>query len=317
MLFAFTSPRTLEKIIPEVDLVVSMFNGKKWNKENQIAFFEALREQPFFEGTKTDQKMKDGMQARDRINRAPRALGFVHTSPNIELTPAGYNLIRGYRVQETITRQLMKFQLPSPNHTQSTRNTFCIRPYLELLRLVYDLGTLSKFEIAAFFIKMIDYHDYESVRNEIISFRNECREKRGLVNIKVLRDEKLTQIVSRVWRAKIESGDTATRENDDTSEKTFIETKKRICKDYADAFIRYLRASGLVSLEKGTYHLVISQRKKDEVEHILSTIPRCPRVWATSTPCAICRKRAGAAARSAGCLSARITVKNSTSPLMR
>ena len=280
MLFAFTSPRTLEKIIPEIGLLSNLFEGQKWDKAHQIAFYNALKESTFFEGTAEPQSLNDGIQARDRINRAPRALGFIHTTPVIKLTPAGENLLSGFRIEETITRQLLKFQLPSPNHTQSTHCTFCVKPYLELLRLIYDLGSLSKFEIAAFFTQMIDYHDYDAIKQDILDFRAECAEKRGSVNIKVLKDAKFRQIISRIWRANLESGETSTRESADSSPVKFINTKMQNCKDYADAFVRYLRASGLVSLQKGSYHAVISQSKKEEVEHILSTVPREPIVFA-------------------------------------
>lgn len=281
MLFAFTSPRTLEKIIPEIDLLIKMNDSQSWDKKHQIDFYKALVQCPFFEKTHSPNasKLTDGMQARDRINRAPRALGFVELKPVVKLTEAGYDLINGINVQETILRQLLKFQLPSPNHTQSSNVTFNIKPYLELLRLIYDLGSISKFEVAAFFSTMIDYKDYESVKNDILDFRKECSAKRGTVNIKELKDEKHTQIISRIWRAEIEKGQTATRESSDNSVKKFIETKKSNTKDYADAFFRYLHASGLVSLEKGTYHFIISKTKKEEVEYILNNTDRNPIVF--------------------------------------
>jgi len=67
------------------------------------------------------------------------------------LTQAGKLLLSGVRLDETFTRQLLKFQLPSPYHTQSTALEFAVKPYLELIRLIYDLGSISKTEIALFF----------------------------------------------------------------------------------------------------------------------------------------------------------------------
>ena len=55
----------------------------------------------------------------------------------------------GTRIDEAFTRQLLKFQLPSPYHTQSSKIEFKVKPYLELLRLINDVGSLSKTEIAA------------------------------------------------------------------------------------------------------------------------------------------------------------------------
>ena len=56
------------------------------------------------------------LSARDRITRAPKALGFVNLESEIELTPAGYELVYGEMPSEALLRQLMKFQLPSPYH---------------------------------------------------------------------------------------------------------------------------------------------------------------------------------------------------------
>ena len=38
-IFAFTSPRTIEKIIPEIQILVDGYGGKKWDKETQELFF--------------------------------------------------------------------------------------------------------------------------------------------------------------------------------------------------------------------------------------------------------------------------------------
>lgn len=56
--------------------------------------------------------------ARDRINRAPKSLGFVDLKPYIKLTEAGENFISGKRTEEVLLRQLLKFQLPSPYHKE-------------------------------------------------------------------------------------------------------------------------------------------------------------------------------------------------------
>ncbi len=106
VVFVTTSPRTPEKMIPEIALLKHNFQGKKWNKESQIAFMELLREENFFNGAGA----KDpAFSARDRINRAPKALGFVNLAPTISLTPAGENLISSKRTEEIFLRQLLKF----------------------------------------------------------------------------------------------------------------------------------------------------------------------------------------------------------------
>ena len=141
-LFFTTSPRTPSKIIPEIQLLSEHFNGQKWNKQSQVEFIDLLAQSGFFEGRGSPNN-KD-FSARDRINRAPKALGFVNLSPHIELTDAGKALVYGKRPQEVFLRQLLKFQLPSPYHIEKSNieGTFFIKPYLEILRLIRDLENL-------------------------------------------------------------------------------------------------------------------------------------------------------------------------------
>lgn len=90
-LFAFTSPRTIEKIIPEIRLLSQKFEGQKWTTKIQGEFYENLFLSDFFEG---ESKAKDTeLAARDRITRAPKALGFVDLKPIIQLTDVGRQLV--------------------------------------------------------------------------------------------------------------------------------------------------------------------------------------------------------------------------------
>ena len=74
-IFAFTSPRTIEKIIPEIQILIDSFEGKEWNTKTQVAFFRELYSSEFYEGDKMPNDI--ALAARDRITRAPKALGFV------------------------------------------------------------------------------------------------------------------------------------------------------------------------------------------------------------------------------------------------
>lgn len=47
-LFAFTSPRTIEKIIPEIRLLSQKFEGQKWTTKIQGEFYENLFSSDFF-----------------------------------------------------------------------------------------------------------------------------------------------------------------------------------------------------------------------------------------------------------------------------
>jgi hypothetical protein len=278
-LFGFTSPRTIEKIIPEIKILHDNFHGLIWsgNETLQSQFFRILFESDFYEG---DTYPEDPALAdRDRITRAPKALGFIDLKPTIQLTEAGELLLSGTRVDETFTKQMLKFQLPSPYHTQSKTTDFYVKPYLELIRLINDLKSLSKTEISIFFLQLTDFRSYDDLLSKIIDFRKGAKEYRG--NRKEYVNNIFEQEIKKIYHNEIENNATMTRESSDKSLINFIRTKKANMKDYADAFIRYIRATELITFERRTFRLIISPQKKEEVSFILSTIPREPILFAT------------------------------------
>lgn len=274
-LFGFTSPRTLEKIIPEVKLLADFFSNHQWtgNNELQSLFFERLFNSEFYEG---DNYPSDpAFAARDRITRAPKAFGFVDLKPKIKLTQAGKLLLEGKRIEETFTRQMLKFQLPSPYHTQSNTMEFSVKPYLELLRLIKEVNSLSKTEIALFFSQLTNYNFFETIVAKILKFRSESKSYTG--SRKMYVSECFNNEISEIFQQEIQDKNLKTRESSDSSYIKFFKTKSSNMKDYADAFVRYIRATGLVTFEKRTFRLVISPQKEEEVNYILSQIDREPK----------------------------------------
>jgi hypothetical protein len=240
-LFGFTSPRTLEKIIPEIQLLNDNFQGEKWSGNDgvQLKFFDLLYKSGFYEGEAYPSDPT--LAARDRITRAPKALGFVDLNPVISLTNAGFELITTNRPHDIITKQLIKFQLPSPFHTSSTHTDFFIKPYLELLRLINDLGSTSKTEIALFFLQLTHIDKYEIVVEKILRFREEARKFEG--SRKTFVSKCFEEEISVIFENEIDSEEFKTRESDEVSLKKFIQTKRSNMLDYADAFARYMRAT--------------------------------------------------------------------------
>lgn len=273
-LFFTTSPRTPSKMIPEIQLLSKHFTGRKWNKQSQVEFIDLLAKSDFFEGNGSSNN-KD-FSARDRINRAPKALGFVDLSPHIELTDAGKALVYGKRPQEVFLRQLLKFQFPSPFHieTNNIEGTFYIRPYLEILRLIRDLEGLSFDELKIFALMLTDYRQYDTVKNAILDFRAEKEAHKG--QYKKFVDEKWTDALLQTYSADIGAGKTKTRETTDKSLKKFLTTKKRNTRDYADACFRYLRYTGLVSISHKNRSIAFYPDKLKEVDFILENINREP-----------------------------------------
>lgn len=276
-LFGFTSPRTLEKIIPEIELLTDSFSGKKWtgNSELQANFFDSLYKSEFYEGE--SYPADPAFAARDRITRAPKAFGFVDLKPEIQITEAGKLLLTGKREDETFTRQMLKFQLPSPYHTQSKTLEFSVKPYLELLRLVKELGSLSKTEIALFFSQLTNYKDFEEIVAKIIDFREGSKSYKGSRKMYVA--ECFEKEVLEIFQQEIQDKSLKTRESSHTSLQKFIKTKSSNMKDYADAFVRYIRATELITFQKRTFRLIISPQKIEEVNYILKETDRKPLVF--------------------------------------
>ncbi len=272
LLFLTTSPRTPEKMIPEIALLAQHFTGREWNAETQKAFMELLREEQFFHGRGANDP---AFSARDRINRAPKSLGFVELSPRVRLTPAGEALLSSKRKEEVFLRQLLKFQIPSPYHQPTARAAcFRVKPYLELLRLVRTIGTLSFDELQLFGLQITDWHLFDRITQKIRAFRQAKKAHEG--------DYK--RFVHHVFRAELElvfarriaRGETRTRESQDASLERFLRTQARNMRDYADACVRYLRATGLVSVSHVGKSLSIVARRCEDVDFILQTVDREP-----------------------------------------
>lgn len=275
-LFAFTSPRTIEKIIPEIRLLAQNFEGKKWTTQIQAKFYDDLFSSDFFEGKSKAQNAE--LAARDRITRAPKALGFVNLKPEIQLTEVGQQLVTEKRSYEIFTKQLLKFQLPSPYH-KDKQNRFFVKPYLEFLRLVKAVGSLSKTETALFFLQLIKVEKFDEVVNKIMKYRVDRAEWKG--NRKAYVEQYFKDVIEEIFAEEIANNATDTRESNDRSFAKFVKTKKGNMCDYADAFIRYVRATQLITFESKTYRVIIAPSKATEVDFILQRIPRNPIIFKT------------------------------------
>ena len=272
VLFFTTSPRTPSKMIPEIQLL-ERFEGRVWNGECQLEYAKALRDEDFFNGTGENDP---AFSARDRINRAPKALGFVILDPVISITQPGEDYISEKRNEDVLLRQLLKFQVPSVYHRISDKidTDFWVKPYLEILRLIYELGTLTFEELRMFGLQLTDYHKFDSIAFDILEYRK----KRSLQQNKKKYDAlTLENVVRKIYSNEIKEGKTKTRESKEFSESNFIKTKMNNMRDYADSCVRYLRSTGLISISHGINSTlsILPSRIKD-VEFILNTVSRDP-----------------------------------------
>jgi hypothetical protein len=272
VLFITTSPRTPFRMIPEIELLNTYFARNQWNRETQTAFMQRLRDENFFNGEGANDP---AFSARDRINRAPKALGFVTLSPIIELTEAGKELIQSKRKEEIFLRQLLKFQLPSPYHKPSDKAaTFWIKPYLEIFRLIRHFGSLKFDELMIFGLQLIDHRLFDDIVEKIEQFRIE--KAQNDVNYKVFRGEYLKKELSQIYLDEIQAGNTKTRESSNKSLENFLQTKASNMRDYADALFRYLRATGLVNISHAGKSISIALEKVQEVDYFLKHADREP-----------------------------------------
>lgn len=272
IIFVTTSPRTPSKMIHEIELLNTHFSGQIWNTDSQRAFMELLKEENFFNGKGV---YDPAFSARDRINRAPKSLGFVVLSPTIRLTPAGIELVEAKRKEEIFLRQLLKFQIPSPYH-KPTENSidFWVKPYLELFRLVRHFGSLKFDELMLFGLQLIDYRQFEAIVAKIDKFRIEKAQNEG--NYRKFRAEYLEKELRDIYSTDISTGNTRTRETNDASIAKFLKTKASNMRDYADACFRYLRATGLVNISHLGKSILIVPEKIQEVDYFLEHTDREP-----------------------------------------
>ncbi len=272
IIFVTTSPRTPSKMIPEIELLNTHFSGQKWNTDTQRAFMELLKEENFFNGEGANDP---AFSARDRINRAPKALGFVVLSPTISLTPAGLELINSKRKNEIFLHQLLKFQIPSPFHKPSENSAeFWVKPYLELFRLIRQFGSLKFDELMIFGLQLVDYRQFENIVSKINDFRTAKAQNEG--NYKKFRAEYLESELHKIYSDDIISGKTKIRETNDNSVSKFLKTKASNMRDYADACFRYLRATGLVNISHIGKSISIVPEKIAEVDYFLEHTNREP-----------------------------------------
>jgi hypothetical protein len=233
---------------------------------------QLLREENFFNGEGVNDP---AFSARDRINRAPKSLGFVTLSPVISLTAAGQELIQTKRKEEIFLRQLLKFQLPSSYHkTTEKAASFWVKPYLEIFRLIRHFGSLKFDEIMLFGLQLVDYRIFDDIVAKIEQFRIDMATNEQ--NYNAFRADYLNKELRKIYHGEILSGSTKIRESNSSSLDKFLQTKASNMRDYTDAMFRYLRATGLVNISHIGKSISIAPEKIYEVNYFLANADREP-----------------------------------------
>lgn len=276
-LFFVTSPRTPDRMIRDVELLTKNFAGRAWDKNRELqAEFMNLRDRELGVDPAGTPRKDPALSARDLINRAPKAYGFVDLD-EIRLTEPGKAYVNGELRGETLLRQLLKYQLPSPFHRPQKEDPerFWVKPFLEVLRLINHFGTLTFDEVKIFGMQLTDYRKFSDAVEKIDRHRLEKAKNQG--NYKRFIDSVLNREVRAIYAEELRRGQYQVRESREKSESNFLKTKKSNLRDYTDACFRYLKATGLVDYSQIGHSISIAKGREREVEFILENVDREPK----------------------------------------
>ena len=140
--------------------------------------------------------------------------------------------------------------------------------------MVKAVGSLSKTETALFFLQLTKIDKFDEIVSKITQFRTNKDKWKG--NRKDFVKQCFHNEIATIFAEEIANKNTGTRESPDASFAKFLKTKKDNMGDYADAFIRYVRATQLITFQSKTYRVIIAPSKIAEVDFILQTIDRNP-----------------------------------------
>ncbi|MBC3080964.1 AlwI family type II restriction endonuclease [Staphylococcus capitis] len=278
-IFFSTSPRNPElipkylRLIREKDL-----ENKLYNETLQIKFYDMLS-QANLAGVSNGGKSKDkAFAGRDKLTRAPQALGFLIPKRNkpLKITEAGNLLMKEALFEDVMIHQLLKFQLPSALHKETKNKNegrFNIKPFLEIIRLVYELEYLTYQELSIFGITMTDYRKFNETKQDVLEYRAKRKNSRGNKSLKKFYEEKRNEIFKELYIDILDNKNYKVRENTENSQEKFLKTKLSNSLDYTDSIFRFLRATGLFVLTKGK-SISISNERIKEVQYILKNVER-------------------------------------------
>ncbi len=272
-----TSPRSPYKIRDEL-ILLSKFEDKKWDKSAQAEFGKLLGGSEFFEG--------DVPSTPDWVGRARfgtiKFWGFVYKDDDdrVKITSAGKRLIEGRRQDEIFTKQLVKWQYPDNQHGGGNYplTRYGLHPFLATLRILKETKTLTKDEIAIFLFLTTQDSQVPQVSRQVLEFRHRLSRLKGSVKKK---EFILKTVLGQIKRNFGEEYNTAIGRTQQTTlgRKKASETKatqraveslvirhKNTFYDYADALIRYVRYTQLLSVEGYKHTLVVNPTAEKKVE---------------------------------------------------
>lgn len=125
-----------------------------------------------------------------------------------------------------------------------------------------------------FALQMTDFRKFDDIVAKIEKFRIDKVTNKE--SYRTFKKKYIYNELKLIYADEISKGETKTRENADTSLDNFLATKASNMRDYADACIRYLRATGMVNISHVGRTLSIVPEKQEELDYFLANIDREP-----------------------------------------
>ena len=264
-----TSPRSPNKLQGELALLKQL-DGQLWNNDTQIKFARLLEAHPNFAGNIS--KSNPAFSARDRATRAPRLLGFVHfpkkgTKGNLQFTEVGNLFIKASTEECALIyqRQLSKVQFSSPLHNTGGFEKMSVKPLLVMIKLLLELKSMSKFEVALFGCTLVREEQFTSHLRRIKVYRKQLTQQTNAREKKLFRQNFASEWVGQIYSEDVALGNTHLREGGTD----FVKTKLQTLKDYADSTIRYLRATGLFTVSPHGQRLMLLNSNIEDAKYLL------------------------------------------------
>jgi len=289
-------PRSPTQLISMMG-VIAQFDGVDWtlkdkhgNKANQLRVIEAIAQHPDFN---ISPKSEKEFQGRTYVTMNPPTLGFAYVDKNniLRITDSGKKAARDEDLEVLFTRQMLKWQYPSFSQGGSggkgagsfpLKDKWSIHPFVSIIRICISLeqkkqdpdeGYLSQDEIATFVLTMENDNQVDSIVDQIIDLRNQCR-KLNASKKKELRYKTRCKIVEKIYSDDIKAGKYKIRQRPTNSKEEFIEHKAdQLYSDFTDTIIRYCRFTGLFIQSDRVKKLKINPYQKWKCE-LISSDPR-------------------------------------------
>ena len=248
---------------------MKQLEGMEWNRLTQIEFANLLQSYPDFEGGISADD--PAFSARDRATRGPRLLGFVHfpkraSGGRLQFTEVGNAFINASDEEQILIfqRQIAKVEFFSPLQKRTGFEVMTVRPLMVMIKLLLEFETMSKEEVALFATTLTDYRDFRNRLSAIREYRRRLAEMTASER-KAFRKEFAMNWVADIYSEDIEAGNTRLREGGDD----FLMTKYRTLRDYADSTIRYLRATGLFTVNPHGQRLTLLHASLEDARFLL------------------------------------------------